>query len=35
MNFCLGHNFQSIEASNFRLHTQIDHIEEKYKVQEP
>ena len=26
MNFYLGHNFQSIEASNFKLHTQIDHI---------
>ena len=28
MNFCLGHNFQSIEGSNFKLHTQIDHIKD-------
>ena len=35
MNFCLSHNFQSIEASNFKLHTQIDHIKEKCSVQEP
>ena len=26
MNFCPGHNLQSKEASNFKLHTQIDHI---------
>ena len=26
MHFCPGHNFQSIEASNFKLLTQIDHI---------
>ena len=25
MNFCPGHNFQSIEGSNFKLHPQIDH----------
>ena len=34
MNFCPGHNFQSIEASNFKLHTQIDHIKDKCIVQE-
>ena len=34
MDFCLGHNFQSIEASNFKLHTQIDHIKDKRSVQE-
>ena len=26
MNFSQGHNFQITEASNFKLHTQIDHI---------
>ena len=31
---CLGHNFKSITASNFKLHTQIDHIVEKCSVQE-
>ena len=35
MNFCPGHNFKSIEASNFRLQTQIDHIKDKCSVQEP
>ena len=35
MNFGLGHNFQSIQASNFKLHAQIDHIKDKYSVQEP
>ena len=34
MNFCLEHNFQSIEASNFKLHIQIDHIKDKCSVQE-
>ena len=29
MNFCPGHNSQSIEASNFKLDTQIDHIKDK------
>ena len=32
---CPGHNFKSIKASNFKLHTQIGHIVEKYNVQEP
>ena len=31
---CPGHNFKSIEASNFKLHTQIGHIVEKCTVQE-
>ena len=35
MSFCPGHNFQSIEASNFKLHIQINHIKEKCSVQEP
>ena len=35
MNFRLGHNFQNIEASNFKFHTQIDHIKDKHIVQEP
>ena len=35
MNFCQGHNFQSIEASNFKFHTQIDHITDKCIVQKP
>ena len=35
MNFCPGHNFKSIEASNFKLHTQIDDIKDKCSVQEP
>ena len=30
MEFCPRRNFQSIEASNFKLHKQIDHIK-KYK----
>ena len=33
--YCLGHNFKSIKASNFKLHTQIGHIVEKWLVQEP
>ena len=33
MNFCLGRNFKSIAASNFKLHTQIDYIVEKCSVQ--
>ena len=32
---CPGHNFKSIKASNFKLHTQIGHIVEKCSVQEP
>ena len=32
---CPGHNFKSIEASNFKLPTQIGHIVEKCSVQEP
>ena len=35
LDFCPGHNFQSIEASNFKLSTQIGHIKDKYSVQEP
>ena len=35
MNFCPGHNFQSIEHSNFKLHTKIDHIKDQCSVQEP
>ena len=35
MNFCLGHYFQIIEPNNFKLHTQIDYIEDKCSVQEP
>ena len=35
MDFCPGHNFQSIEASTFKLHIQIDHIKLKYIAQEP
>ena len=35
MNFCPGHNFQSIEASNLKLHTQIDYFKDKGSVQEP
>ena len=34
MNFCPGHNFQSIEASNFKPHIRIGHIKEKCSVQE-
>ena len=34
MDFCPGHNFQSIEASNFKLHPQIDRNKEKCSVQE-
>ena len=34
MNFSLGHNFQSIEASNFKLHTQTELIKEKCSVQD-
>ena len=30
--FLSGHNFQSIEASNFKLHIQIDHIKGKCSV---
>ena len=30
-----GHNFKSIKASNFKLHTEIGHIVEKCTVQEP
>ena len=33
-DFCQGHNFQSIEASNLNFHIQIDHIKEKCSVQE-
>ena len=29
IDFSQGHNFQSIETSNFKLHTQIDHIKDK------
>ena len=32
---CPGHNFISIKASNFKLHTQICHIAEECSVQEP
>ena len=32
---CPGHNFKSIKASNFKLHTQIGHAVEKFSVQEP
>ena len=32
---CQGHNFESIKASNFKLHTQTGHIVEKCSVQEP
>ena len=32
---CLGHNFKSIKASNFKLHIQIGHIVDKCSVQEP
>ena len=35
---CPGHNFKSIKATNFKLHTQIGqigHIVEKCSVQEP
>ena len=35
MNFCPEHNFQSIEANNFKLNTQVEHIKEKCSVQEP
>ena len=35
MDFCLGHNFQSIEASNFKLQTKINHITGMCNVQEP
>ena len=35
MNVYPGHNFQSIQASNFKLHTRIDHIKDKSSVQEP
>ena len=31
---CLGHNFKSIKASNFKRHTQIGNIAEKCSVQE-
>ena len=31
----LGHNFKSIKASNFQLHTQVSHIVEKCIVKEP
>ena len=34
MNFCAWHDFQSIEASNLKLHTQTDHIKDKCSVQE-
>ena len=34
-DFCPGHNFQSIEASNFKHYIQIDHIKEKCSVLEP
>ena len=34
MNVVRGINFQSIKASNFKLHTQIDQIKDKYSVQE-
>ena len=30
-----GHNFQSIEAINLKVHILIDHIKEKCSVQEP
>ena len=33
MKSCLGHNFKSIKASNFKLHTQIGHIVIKCSVQ--
>ena len=32
---CPGHNFKSIKASNFKLHTQIGHNVEKCSEQEP
>ena len=35
MSFCLGHNFQSIEASNLKLHTLIDHIMDKCSEKGP
>ena len=31
----VGHNFKSIKATKFKLHTQIGHIMEKCSVQEP
>ena len=34
-DFSPGHNFQSTEASNFKLNMQIDHIKEQHSVQEP
>ena len=34
MDSCPGHDFQSIEASNFKLYTKINHITEKCSVQE-
>ena len=34
MKSCLGHNFKSIKASNFKLHTQIVHTMEKCSLQE-
>ena len=35
MDFFPGHNLKTIEASNFKLHTHIDHIKVKCSVQEP
>ena len=35
MNICPGRDFQSVKASNFELHTQIDQIKDKCTVQEP
>ena len=34
MDFCPGHNFKSIEASNFKIQAKMNHIKEKSSVQE-
>ena len=35
LNFCSGHNFQTIKGINLKLHTLIEHIMEKCSAQEP
>ena len=35
LNFCPGHNFQTVKAINLKLNTLIEHIMEKCTVQEP